>query len=172
MGKRDDIKRVFKDFRNPSKASASKSSSSTSGTVLEPRLNEPADNANVTSPTGDRSRDAPARDLWGRALERLSFQDKEAMLGIMSGSDSKMDILRHLHTAAVTKQSECEKRRWKFEFKGRQIILRDVAEKIIVWINKFKQIGDIAVSFDPVHAALPWAGVRFFLEVRFTTTLN
>jgi ankyrin repeat domain-containing protein 50 len=44
--------------------------------------------------------------------------------------------------------------------------MRDVAEKVIVWINKFKEIGDIAVSSDPVHAALPWAGVRFLLQVR------
>lgn len=48
---------------------------------------------------------------------------------------------------------------------GRQIILRDVAEKIIVWIDRFKQVGDIAVNFDPVHASLPWAGIRFLLEV-------
>ena len=48
----------------------------------------------------------------------------------------------------------------------RQIILQDLTEKVIIWIGKFKQVGDIAVSFDPVHAALPWAGVRFLLKVR------
>ena len=56
-------------------------------------------------------------------------------------------------------------KRWKFELNGRQIFLRDVAQKIVVWIDKFKQIGDIAVNFDPVHASLPWAGIRFLLEV-------
>ena len=44
-------------------------------------------------------------------------------------------------------------------------MLRDVAEKIVHWVNKFKEIGDVAVNFDPVHASLPWAGVRFLLEV-------
>ncbi|CAG9956002.1 unnamed protein product [Clonostachys rosea f. rosea IK726] len=29
--------------------------------------------------------------------------------------------------------------------------------------QKFKEVGDIAVNFDPVHAALPWAAFRFLL---------
>lgn len=38
-------------------------------------------------------------------------------------------------------------------------------EKIIVWVDKFKEIGDNVVAYDPAHAALPWAGVRFLLQV-------
>lgn len=34
-----------------------------------------------------------------------------------------------------------------------------------VVVNKFVSVGDVAVSFDPVHAALPWAAVRFILVV-------
>ncbi len=55
--------------------------------------------------------------------------------------------------------------RLKFMFGGRQIILRDVVEKIIASVNRFKQIGDIVVNFDPIHLALPWAGFRFLLTV-------
>jgi hypothetical protein len=29
----------------------------------------------------------------------------------------------------------------------------------------FKQVGDVAVQYDPAHAALPWAGIRFLLQV-------
>lgn len=163
MGKRDHIKKVFKDFYHPSKASASDSASNTLGAVLQPRPNEPTDRANGASLTGNRSQEAPVRDLWGLALEGLSSEDKEAISRIKS--DSKLDILRHLQAAAVKKQKECENKRWKFNLNGRQIILRDVAGKILVWIDKFKQIGDVVVNFDPVHAALPWAGVRFLLEV-------
>lgn len=32
-------------------------------------------------------------------------------------------------------------------------------------VNKFVSVGDVAVNFDPVHAALPWAAVRFILVV-------
>ena len=158
MGKRNRFKRVCRGL-NPSKAPASGSASTTSGIAWEPRLNEPTG----ASLVDNRSQNTLVRDLWGLAFEKLSLEDKEAMLSIMSSS--KLDILRHLHTAAVKKRTDCEDRRWKFELNGRHIILRDVAEKIIFWIDKFKQIGDIAVNFDPVHALLPWAGLRFLLEV-------
>jgi hypothetical protein len=38
--------------------------------------------------------------------------------------------------------------------------------KVAKWADRFKEIGDIAVQYDPAHAALPWAGVRFLLQVR------
>ena len=50
---------------------------------------------------------------------------------------------------------------------GKNLILRDVFGKIVGWIQKFKEIGDVAVQYDPVHASLPWAGVRLLLEVRW-----
>ncbi|KAF5022088.1 hypothetical protein F66182_5863 [Fusarium sp. NRRL 66182] len=34
---------------------------------------------------------------------------------------------------------------------------------VVSALNKFASVGDVAVSFDPVHAALPWAAVRFVL---------
>ena len=43
--------------------------------------------------------------------------------------------------------------------------MRETASRLVGWITKFKEIGDIAVQYDPVHAALPWAGVRFILLV-------
>ena len=63
------------------------------------------------------------------------------------------------------KQDECEEKSYKFRFQGKEIILRDIAEKIVHWLNKFKTLGDVVVNFDPIHASLPWAGVRFLLQV-------
>lgn len=57
-------------------------------------------------------------------------------------------------------------KRWKYKKGTKTIIIRDQLEKVTDWVNKFKQIGDIAVQYDPAHAALPWTGVRFFLQVR------
>ncbi|KAF7951700.1 hypothetical protein EAE96_006999 [Botrytis aclada] len=37
--------------------------------------------------------------------------------------------------------------------------------KILVWVNKVKDVGDIIVSYDPGHAALPWAAVRLLLTI-------
>jgi hypothetical protein len=41
----------------------------------------------------------------------------------------------------------------------------DLFGNILKWIDLFKQTGDTAVQYDPVHAALPWAGVWFLLQV-------
>ena len=134
-------------------------------TPLEPLLNEPTDKVNGASRTGNRSQDTPVRDLLGIAyIEKLRLEDREAIKSSIT-SDSKLDILQHLHSIAIKKRTDYEDQRWKFELNGRQIILWDLAEKMIRWIDKFKQIGDIAVNFDPAHASLPWAGVRFLFEV-------
>lgn len=160
MGKRDHIKRVFREFSK--QTSASESVSTSFDTASAPRLDEPTDK--------NRSQDAQIRDLWSLALEKLSKEEKYEMSQLTL--DSRLDILGHLHTAAIKKRTDCEDRRWKFKLNGREIILRNVAEKIIAWIDKFKQIGDIAVNFDPVHASLPWAGIRFLLEVGIDDSTN
>lgn len=63
------------------------------------------------------------------------------------------------------KKMLCIAKRWKSKGEnGRIIIIRDVLEKTATWINKFKVLGDQAVSYDPGHAALPWAEIRFVLQ--------
>lgn len=37
--------------------------------------------------------------------------------------------------------------------------------KVSIWLQKFVEVGDVAVNYDPGHAALPWAGIRFLLKV-------
>lgn len=37
--------------------------------------------------------------------------------------------------------------------------------KLLSVLNSFASVGDVAVSFDPAHAALPWAAVRSVLVV-------
>ena len=41
--------------------------------------------------------------------------------------------------------------------------------KIVSVLKKFVAVGDVAINFDPVHAALPWAAVRFVLVVSNST---
>ena len=81
------------------------------------------------------------------------------------GSD-KLDILSGLLQVTEESRQECIKKRWRYTRKsGETVIFVDLFGKIIKWIDLFKQIGDTAVQYDPVHAALPWAGVRFLLQV-------
>lgn len=67
--------------------------------------------------------------------------------------------------AVDEKKQTCLNKRWKYKKGNKEIIIRDQLEKVVEWVNKFKEAGDIAAQYDTAHAALSWAGVRFFLQV-------
>ena len=100
--------------------------------------------------------------LWEQALTSLEPELK----AVLDVKCNKRQILAlAIDTAEETKRL-CMQKRWKYKkANGDVIIVRDVCEKIISWMQKFKDAGDIAVQFDPMHASLPWAGVRFLLQV-------
>ena len=100
-------------------------------------------------------------NLWQKALGRLDDELKAKL----DFGNSKHDILKKVLRIAEQKKQLCLSKRWKFERNGEDIVLRDVVEKIIKWLHRFGTVGDIAMQFDPAHASLPWAGVRFLLQV-------
>jgi hypothetical protein len=64
------------------------------------------------------------------------------------------------------RRRQVEERLWKYKRRnGDEIPVRDILGKALLWINKFKEIGDMAVQYSQSHATLPWAGVRFILQV-------
>ena len=106
---------------------------------------------------------AASKNLWDEAV--ASLNDEDQVVFDFSRSD-KTAILEDILTAAEIKRQACMQKRWKFKRKrGDSIILRDVFEKLIKWVQKFKEIGDIVVQYDPGHATLPWAAVRFLLQL-------
>lgn len=106
------------------------------------------------------------KDFWDEAQKQLN-DDTMSIISkhIAPGSNILIDI-EDLLAAATLKQKLCEDKRWTFEFKGRTLRLSDAADKVVTWLDKFKAIGDIAVNADSLHAGLPWAGIRFLLQVR------
>jgi hypothetical protein len=71
-----------------------------------------------------------------------------------------------LRDAAEEQKNQCMANRWNIPRKNKEpIILRDLIDKILVWVEKFSQIGNCVAQYDPVHAALPWAGIRLILQV-------
>ena len=110
---------------------------------------------------------SPSQDLWEKALHSLDKDDQNRIERLVPDfkKSSATDVLDDLCAITREKRAECEDKRWKFCFNGKELILRDVAEKIIVWLDKFKQIGDVIATVDPFHVGLPWAGVRFLLQV-------
>lgn len=45
---------------------------------------------------------------------------------------------------------------------------RRFIERTVSVLKKFLEVGDVAVNFDPVHVALPWAAFRFILILSST----
>jgi hypothetical protein len=103
-----------------------------------------------------------ARDLWSEAHEKLSKEEKGALQKLQASapafqslmSQSVLDVSK-LIELTETVQEICRENRYKFSFRGKEIIARDVVGKIVFWLNKVKDIGDIAVNVDPLHAGLP-----------------
>ncbi|KAL8953349.1 MAG: hypothetical protein Q9222_000811 [Ikaeria aurantiellina] len=99
--------------------------------------------------------------LWEKALASLNNEDKPF-------ADSK-DLDKRAFLLEITKlveekQKQCADKEWKIKRNGKVIPLRDIFGRMVSWINKFKEVGDVAVYYDPAHAALPWAAVRFVLQ--------
>jgi hypothetical protein len=105
----------------------------------------------------------PEDSIWEKALEVLGDEDKR---NVDFHREDKLAILRDVLNAVDEKKRTCLEKRWKYRKGNKEIIIRDQLEKLAEWVNKFKDIGDCAAQYDPAHASLPWAGVRFFLQVR------
>jgi hypothetical protein len=104
-----------------------------------------------------------SNDLWALAAVELSDEDRR---NINFSRPDKLSILSDLLELTEQSKQECIQKRWRYTRKsGETVIFMDLFGKVVKWINLFTQVGDAAVQYDPVHAALPWAGVRFLLQV-------
>ena len=104
--------------------------------------------------------------LWTQALSKLNEEEQDLLHNVHTSTKTNSQTLfQSLEDSIKAKQLQEKARHWQVSIGGRTFIIRDVMLKIVEWLRRFKEIGDVAVSFDPVHAALPWAGFRFLLEV-------
>lgn len=105
----------------------------------------------------------PTSSLWARAVSQLSEKDQRIF---HVGTAAPSHILADIVATVEGQRDRCQRGRWKIRgMHGKDIIIRDVCAKIAACVRTFADVMDVAVSFDPVHAALPWAGVRFVLQV-------
>ncbi|KAK8876902.1 ankyrin 1 [Apiospora arundinis] len=113
----------------------------------------------MVSPTGSL---LPAPTLWDKAFGSLdvALRDK-----LTANKIRERDILGAVLQLVSKQREESRSKQWQFKKpNGDTIIVRHVLGKIALWIKSIQSVGDVAVSFDPVHAALPWAAFRFLLQ--------
>lgn len=104
--------------------------------------------------------------LWTSAFSKLPLEDQSVLTDVHVREGTTQNIYQSLEDSIKAQQLQEKARYWKVTIAGRSYFAGDVVLKMVEWLRRFKEIGDVAVSFDPVHAALPWAGFRFLLEVR------
>jgi hypothetical protein len=84
-------------------------------------------------------------DLWDKALASLTAGDK--ILLRVDGSDRRK-VLEEVFSIVQGAEQTSQEKRWKWKNrKGETVILRDVFTKMVVWIEKFKGIGDNIVQY-------------------------
>jgi hypothetical protein len=142
------------------------SSSSHQDLTSDPGARPVSSAAQIVSPAGQCPSPASTlgQNLLKKALELLGEQE-QAMIKEHITTEDIDSVLHDALMAAREKKKICESKRWTFSFRGCIVRLQDEADKIISWLNRFKQMGNIAVNADPIHAGLPWAGIRLLLEV-------
>jgi hypothetical protein len=99
-------------------------------------------------------------------LEALSDVERK---NIDSGSHDKLKVLSDLQNLTVRAKEECIRKQWKYtRSNGKTVVLRDVFDSVLQWVEMFKKIGDVVAGCVPALVAPPWAGVKFLLDVRDT----
>lgn len=123
---------------------------------------------------------------WIEALERLAEEDQAQFSFANTTKRNPQDILRDVLVAVKAKQDECLEKRWKIVYRGKTVFIRNILEKLALWLNKFvvglspkrtiplvrscgmltirKKIGNIVAQYDPVHISLPWAALVLILQ--------
>ena len=106
------------------------------------------------------------RDLWLEALTQLSDED-QTILHV--DAPDQREAAEAVLATAKAQETECKRKEWTFKFKGKEIHIRQVLGNVMKWVQKFEKIVDFGVSLDKSgHSAMPWAIIKFVLEVSTT----
>ncbi|KIM28668.1 hypothetical protein M408DRAFT_8505 [Serendipita vermifera MAFF 305830] len=138
----------------------------TAALPIEPNISSPPSESiappNETTVLSNGTTISPAKELtfWDKAIETLPEEYKmpDEWRTPTTNGDNLVDLVKQ-------EQQECEGKLWKIEINGKELVVRELFEKTISWVQRFVVVGDTAVQYDPGNAALPWAGFRFLLQI-------
>ncbi|KAF5649674.1 ankyrin repeat and SOCS box 7 [Fusarium sp. NRRL 52700] len=102
--------------------------------------------------------------LWDQAFDKLPEEDKKVL---RSPQDQSRPVAITIINTVEEKKSYCESKKWALYTNdvGEKVYVRDTLARVTGWVEKFMQVGDTVVQYDPGHAALPWAAVRALLQM-------
>ncbi|TGO81577.1 hypothetical protein BPOR_1097g00010 [Botrytis porri] len=90
-----------------------------------------------------------AEKRWHQAWESLKKEDKDE-IKLDPTRTGYLDILQDIHNLSIKKKQLCIEKAWKYKKNnGTTVIIRDLFEKILFWVNKVKEVGDVIASYDP-----------------------
>ena len=101
------------------------------------------------------------KDLWDVTFAKLPSKDQQKLRPEL-GFPVTIEDMR----ASIAEARAKADKKWTIKGQRGDINLRLHFDKVIHWVQEFVAIGDTIVTYDPGHAALPWAAMRFLLQVR------
>jgi hypothetical protein len=112
----------------------------------------------------------PRRNLSKEAFDALPVETQDEIREIIpnagSGADefsSSVPVQVHALVEFVkSKEEECEKKFWKINIGGKDIVVKDYVKSTL---DVLQQIGDIAIQFAPTPGSIVWSGVKTIMQV-------
>jgi hypothetical protein len=156
--KRDKVRNLLGIHKNsPSPASVGSPNSGASASATSP--------ATTLSPQAHLSAQS-GQSILDKALLALSTRERQLIEAQQSARPRELHAtVEAAYAAACDRRQECDDKTWQWSIRGRTVVLRDEADKVLAWLDRFKSVGDVIANVDPVHVGLPWAGIRMMLEV-------
>ena len=88
-------------------------------------------------------------------------EDQEILQSGLSPNFNFDDLKDTINKVRLTAESG----RWRIVTPSGEINFGQTFDKLVSWVQKFAAIGDTIATYDPGHAALPLAAMRFVLQV-------
>ncbi|CAI7624637.1 unnamed protein product [Penicillium glandicola] len=104
-------------------------------------------------------------NLWLEAHDKLSADDRVIVERFIPHEGPLKFNANDMGHALKEKGEECKSQNWKFRVGKHAVSLQNAVDKTLYWLEKVKGPIDVAVSADPLHAALPWAGIKFLILI-------
>jgi hypothetical protein len=123
----------------------------------------------TSSAQGHAAASTLCEEILEKALNLLEEPERVIIEGYIS-SDDNTSSLDHAFETAQAKRKVCENKRWVFTVGSHTLRLQDEADKVILWLDRFKQVGDVVVNADQIHAGLP--GQEFVFCLRYAITCH